>query len=381
MDDSKKAASIKPSVSEAQAVELVGRLYGRKVSKVQPLPSYDDQNFHVLVSATQESGDLSESYVLKVLNTADSQDADLVEVQTQVMMFLNRKGFPSPTPIPTIDGKIMSLETIKEGNVNKQHLIRLLTYLPGIPLAKITLDHQNYYELGRTVAQMDKILLEEFHQSPTKSLYREDFIWNLSNIHLLEKYLHEMEEGETLVIIKQVIQQFKEKIRPNISKFRKGFIHGDFNDCNILQKPVDSPADQVEDKAEKISPKAALWISGILDFGDLSYGCLVYELVIAMTYSMIERQDCLAFGGHTMAGFESVIPLTDDEREAVFPLVLCRYSQSLVISRHTLLLHPENEEYLTISTRYGRDRLHQLWQVGKEAAERIWFEIVKSYQR
>ncbi|XP_051898335.1 LOW QUALITY PROTEIN: hydroxylysine kinase-like [Pristis pectinata] len=376
------AVQIKPSLSNAQAVELVGRLYGLKVSEVQPMPSLLGPELpFVLVHETQGSGDHMKSYVLKVMNAADSQDADLVEAQTQVMMFLNQKGFPSSTPIPTTDGKIMSLETIKQGNDYKQYMVRLLTYLPGIPLAKFTLDHRIYYELGRTVAQMDKMLHEEFRHPTMKSLHRDKFIWNLSNTNLLERYLHEMEEGETLMIIKQVIQQFKEKIRPNLHKFRQGFIHGDCNDYNILLQSVDLSADQTVEKAEKTSPELTLRISGILDFGDMSYGCFVYELAITISYLMIDRQDPLSVGGHVIAGFESVIPLREEERGAVFLLVLCRFCQMLVMARHNVLLQPENEDYLTISSRNGWRCLQQLWRVGKEAAERIWFDVVKSYQQ
>ncbi|XP_067829440.1 hydroxylysine kinase-like [Heptranchias perlo] len=380
MSSTEKTVLIKPSLSEAQAVELVGQLYGLKVSSVQPLPSYDDQNFHILVSETKGTGDHSNGYILKVLNTVDSQDADLVEVQTRVMTFLNKKGFPSPTTIPTVDGKIMSLETIEQGTDYRQHMVRLLTYLPGTPLAKFTLDHRTFYKVGRTVAQMDKILHEEFRHPTVKSLHREEFMWSLSNTHLLEKYLHEMEESDTHSIVEQVIQQFKENILPNLGKFRKGVIHGDCNDFNILLEPMEPSAEVTVDKCDLIRPQPEFRISGILDFGDMSFGCFVYELAIAIAYLMIESRDPIGLGGHVIAGFESVIPLTEEERGAVFLLVLCRFSQSLVMARHSVLLNPENIEYLTITARKGWKHLHHLWGLGREAVERIWFDTAKSYQ-
>ncbi|XP_032870892.1 hydroxylysine kinase-like [Amblyraja radiata] len=379
MSDSGEAAVIRPSLSEAQVVELVGRLYGLKVSKVKPLPSYMDQNFHILVCETQEGGDHGESYVLKVLNTADSQDADLVEVQTRVMMFLNQKGFPTATPITTIDGKIMSLETIKQGSDYKQFMIRLLTYLPGVPMAKFTLDHQICYKLGRTIAQMDKALHEEFYHPTVKSLHRDGFMWNLSNTHLLERHLHEMEEGELLSIIEQVIQQFKEKIRPNLDKFHKGLIYGDCNEYNILLEPLDSPTEQAVERTGKSCPRSALRISGILDFGDMSFGCFVQDLAIIVMYLTIISQDPVGVGGHVIAGFESVIPLTEEERDSIYLLVFCRFSQSMVMARHNMLLDPDNAEYLNVSMKVGSKRLHQLWQVGKEAVEKVWFDTAKSY--
>ncbi|XP_060709753.1 hydroxylysine kinase-like isoform X2 [Hemiscyllium ocellatum] len=380
MSPSEKPALIKPSLTEAQAVELVERLYGLKVSGVQPMPSYIDQNFHILVSENQVTKDHSQSYVLKVMNTGDSEDADLIEAQTRAMIFLSEKGFPTPTPIPTIDGKIMSLETIEQGNECRQHMIRLLTYLPGVPFANLTLDHRMFYKMGRTFAQMDKALHEEFFHPTTQSLHREGFKWGLPYFHLLEEYLPEIEEDKTRSIVKQVLQQFKQKLLPNLSKFRKSIIHGDCNEYNILLAPVDYLADGMTDRSSTTHTQPEFRISAILDFGDLSYGCFVYELAISIMYLMTQSTEPLSVGGHVMAGFESIIPLTEDERDALFLLVLCRFSQSLLIASHSVLLHTENEEYIMVSVRKGWKCLHQLWQLGKEAVERIWFDTARSYQ-
>ncbi|XP_048376553.1 hydroxylysine kinase-like isoform X2 [Stegostoma tigrinum] len=381
MSSSEKTVLTKPTLTEAQVVELAERLYGLKVSSVQPMPSYDDQNFHILVSENQAIRDHGHSYVLKVMNTADSEDADLIEAQTRAMMFLCEKGFPAPTPIPTIDGKIMSLETIEQENECRRHMIRLLTYLPGTPFVNLTLDDRTFYKMGRTFAQMDKALHEEFRHPSTKSLHREGFRWNLSNFHLLEKYLPEMKEGETRSIVKQVLEQFKEKVLPNLSKFRRSIIHGDCNEHNILLAPVDPLAlEGMTERSSTTHPQPEFHISAILDFGDMSYGCFVYELAISITYLMIGRVEPLRVGGHVIAGFESVIPLTEDERDSLFLLVLCRFSQSLLIASYSVRLHPENEKYIMVSLRQGWKCLHQLWHQGKEAVERIWFDTARSYQ-
>ncbi|XP_038640269.1 hydroxylysine kinase-like [Scyliorhinus canicula] len=364
----------KPTLNEDQVVELVKRLYGLRVSSVQPMPSYIDQNFHVLVSESQETGDHSKSYVFKVMNSVDSQDTDLIEAQTRAMMFLNEKGFPSPIPIPTTDGRIMSLESIERGNECTQNMIRMLTYLPGVPFAKLTLDHRTFYRIGRTFAQMDKALHEGFRHPTAKCLHREGFRWDLSNLHLVEQYLCELKEGDTHSIVRQVVQEFKEKILPNLSHFRKGIIHGDCNENNILLEPM-------EGRRGPTHPHPEFRISAILDFGDMNYGCFVHELAISITYLTIMDSDPIGVGGHVIAGFESVIPLSEQERGSLFLLVLCRLSQSLLIAGHSVLLDPENEDYIMTSVRKGWRCLHQLWDLGKEAVEKIWFDTASSYQR
>lgn len=39
-------------------------------------------------------------------------------------------------------------------------MVRLLTYLPGTPVAKITTNAQILYEIGRLAASVDKVLSE-----------------------------------------------------------------------------------------------------------------------------------------------------------------------------------------------------------------------------
>lgn len=121
-------------------------------------------------------------------------------------------------------------------------------------------------------------------------------------------------------------------------------------------------------------------VSGILDFDDMSYGYYVFEVAIAIMYMMIESENPMHVGGHVLAGFESVIPLTPVERGALFLLVCSRFCQSLVIALYSCQLHPENEEYLMVTAKTGWKHLQQMFDMGQKAVEEIWFETAKSYE-
>lgn len=50
-------------------------------------------------------------------------------------------------------------------------MVRLLTYLPGTPVAKVTTNAQILYEIGRLAASVDKVLSEvSSHALPHTSL-------------------------------------------------------------------------------------------------------------------------------------------------------------------------------------------------------------------
>ncbi|NXY83818.1 HYKK kinase, partial [Alcedo cyanopectus] len=367
-NDSRAQTLTKPALGEQEVTALVARVFGLKVSWIRPLPSYDDQNFHVQVSRKEGEAEGADEYVLKITNSEDSQEPDLIEAQTQAMMLLSTEGFPAATPYLTKDGNVMALESGGTGLGNKKYMVRLLTYLPGIPVAKIATNAQILYEIGKLAASLDKALTEKFHHPSAKSLHRGQFIWNLANVPLLDQYIYALGQNKHRQVVEQVLEQFKGKIIPKLSTFRACINHGDLNDHNIL----------VENSSASQEPPQYR-VSGILDFGDMSYGYYVFEVAIAIMYMMIESPDPLSVGGHVLAGFESVLPLTEEERAALFLLVSGRFSQSLVMAAHTALLYPENKEYLMITAKSGWKHLMKMFEVGQEAVEKTWFETAAAY--
>ncbi|XP_042328694.1 hydroxylysine kinase isoform X2 [Sceloporus undulatus] len=359
----------KPAFSKEQATELVKRVFGIKVSEIKPLPSYDDQNFHVRVAKSEEIGEgTEEEYVLKIINSEDSQNPELIEVQTRIMMFLNKEGFPVATPHFTKEGEIMYLESVETASATKEYMVRLLSYLPGKTVATLPIGPPVLYEVGQLAARLDKTLTEKFQHPLIKRLHRGEFIWNLANVPLLKQYVYALGQSSYLEVVKQVIEQFSVKIVPNLSSFQPSINHGDLNDHNIL---IDTDSTSLQNPRYRVS--------GILDFSDMSYGYYIFEVAITIMYMMIESKDPLSVGGHVLAGFESIVALTAEERAALFLLVCGRFTQSLVMAAHTSLLHPENKEYLMITAKTGWKHLMTLFEMGQEAVEKIWFETAKTY--
>ncbi|KAG8594681.1 hypothetical protein GDO81_001293 [Engystomops pustulosus] len=255
----KSQISSKPAVNEAQAIKLAEAIYGLQVSKVKPLPSYVDQNFYIQTVDDGNNG--QREYVLKIMNGNDSVNSELIQVQTCAMKFLFDEGLPTPNPLSTKSGAIMSLEAI-------------------------------------------------------------------------------------------------------------GINHGDLNDHNLLVEKINISNENNGNEYR---------ISGILDFGDMSSGYYVFEVAITIMYMMIESTDPLPVGGYVLAGYESIIPLKDEEKEALFTLVCCRFAQSLVMARYSVLHCPENEEYLMITAKTGWKHLMTLLDMGKEVIEKIWGNTARSY--
>nr|XP_019606797.1 PREDICTED: hydroxylysine kinase isoform X1 [Rhinolophus sinicus] len=368
VDEQPSQALTKPTFSEAQACALVESVFGLKVSEIQPLPSYDDQNFHVCISRAEDTTDGTAEYVLKVSNTESSKTPDLIEVQTHIILFLRAAGFPTASVLRTKADNLTSLVSVDSGSEIKSYLVRLMTYLPGRPIANIPISPQLLYEIGRLAAKLDKTL-EKFHHPKLSSLHQENFIWNLKNVPLLEKYLYALGQSRNREIVEQVIQLFKDEVMTKFHHFRECINHGDLNDHNIL---VESSKSALGD--------TVYHVSGILDFDDMSYGYYVFEVAITIMYMMIESKNPIQVGGHVLAGFESVIPLTPIERGVLFLLVCSRFCQSLVMAAYSCQLYPENKEYLMITAKNGWKHLQQMLDMGQGAVEEIWFDTARSYE-
>ncbi|XP_078305261.1 hydroxylysine kinase isoform X2 [Panthera onca] len=223
-DDLQSQALTKPAFSETQASALVESVFGLKVSKIQPLPSYDDQNFHVCVSRTKDTTDGPTEYVLKISNTESSKTPELIEVQSHIIMFLRAAGFPTASVCRTKGDNLTSLVSIDSGSEIASYLVRLLTYLPGRPIAEIPISPQLLYEIGRLAGKLDKTL-EKFHHPKLSCLRRENFIWNLKNVPLLEKYLYALGQSRNREIVTQVIQLFKGEVLTKLGDFRECRFH------------------------------------------------------------------------------------------------------------------------------------------------------------
>ncbi|XP_017741254.1 PREDICTED: hydroxylysine kinase isoform X2 [Rhinopithecus bieti] len=216
-NDQQSEALSKPTFSEEQASALAESVFGLKVAKVQPLPSYDDQNFHVYASKTKDG---PTEYVLKISNTKASKNPDRIEVQNDIIMFLKAAGFPTSSVCRAKGDNTASLVSVDSGSEIRSYLVRLLTYLPGRPIAEIPISPQLLYEIGKLAAKLDKTL-QKFHHPKLSSLHRKNFIWNLKNVPLLEKYLYVLGQNRNREIVEHVIHLFKEEVMTKLSHFRE----------------------------------------------------------------------------------------------------------------------------------------------------------------
>ncbi|MGD9302512.1 MAG: aminotransferase class III-fold pyridoxal phosphate-dependent enzyme, partial [Desulfobacterales bacterium] len=322
-------------LSEQAAVRLAMDLFGLEVSAKQ-LPSERDQNFHLASPG-------GKAYVLKVANSTESRE--VLDCQNQAMLHIAAKrnvfgGNISVVPdvLSTTNGEQIAAV---QGPDGVTHFVRLLTYLPGKPLALVKPhDADLLTSLGRFMGRIDQVL-QDFDHSAT----HRHFHWDLENAcQIIENYLNYIKAPENRKLVKSFLRRFQTETESQLADLRTGIIHNDANDYNVLVIP------------------GGRWtntVGGMIDFGDMVYTRVVYEIAIACAYAMLNKADPLAAASHVVAGYHQTFPLTAQELAVLFDLICMRLCMSVCHSANQSRQEPENE-YLRISEKPAWDLLGKL---------------------
>ena len=313
-----------PRFSEQDAVSIARDFFGFDASARQ-LPSERDQNFHL----TCRTG---EQYVLKVANATES--VEVLEFQNQVMMHIARNKdrlepgiVAAPEICTSINGEqIMSMEGLEGAT----HFVRLLTYLPGKPLARVRPhDAHLLTDLGRFFGGLDRILADFDHPAAHR-----DFHWDLKNAgRVVNRTIGFIDDPVKGDLIKRFLERFQTQIEPQLQRLPTSVIHNDANDYNVLVEPHGKWRNRV---------------SGVIDFGDMVFTYTVCEVAIACAYAMLNKTDSLAAAAHIVAGYHQNRPLTELELEVLFDLICMRLCMSVCHAANQTRFEPDNE-YLRIS--------------------------------
>jgi Ser/Thr protein kinase RdoA (MazF antagonist) len=308
-----------PAFDSESAQTIANEFFGIRAGARQ-LPSERDQNFLLTDSA-------GEKLVLKIGNALEERD--FLEAQNFVLKHLAERVAFCQQLVPATSGE----EIVSAQAANGQtHFVRLVRYLPGVPLAEIEPQPPPLLrDLGRTLGQLAQALTDFDHPAVHRT-----FHWDLSSgHHVLSEYAPLIKDDA----LRRLVLQYRFNFDPNL---RRSVIHGDANDYNVLVNPE------------------SMTVSGLLDFGDMVYSYTAGDLAIAIAYVVLDKADPLAAATQVVDGYTSEFALLDNEREALWPLVLLRLCMSVCLAAFQQQQRPDNE-YLSISQRAIAENLPRLF--------------------
>jgi len=300
-----------PALTADAAARIALQFFGVD-GTATPLPSERDQNFLIATAA-------GDRFVLKIANSTDSRA--LLEAQNAALAHVARTTTLCPRLIPALDGAPITEMTTDAGT---GHLVRLLTWLPGAPLASIVDPPSSLLEsLGAAVAELDTALDAFDHPA----LHRA-FHWDLARgLALVRDLSPRISDSDLRGLVVRVAQQVDFRDGPRLDTLRRAVVHNDPNDHNVL---VDGT------------------VTGIVDFGDIVHSYAIADLAIAVAYAVLGKPDPLAAAVDVVRGYQRLRPLADEELASLFGLVLLRLCMSVSIAAEQQQQRPD-DAYLGVS--------------------------------
>ena len=193
---------------------------------------------------------------------------------------------------------------------------------------------------------------------------RENRKWNLLYFLDFRKLFHltpNLDKAE------KIIDMFEEHITSKIPTFKQSIIHADINGLNLVLK-------------NKLSEDEKRYcFASFIDFGGCSKTCTVFELAISLAYIMMENlrpvtcSNVVEFVSPLISGYSSVMPLSEEEQESLYYLVLARCCQSAMNGEISFKEEPWNT-YLLTTVKKAWLLVDELLDIPKESIDHVWFQ-------
>ena len=205
--------------------------------------------------------------------------------------------------------------------------------------------------------------LQKFTNEAIES--RQNIHWNLLYFLDMRKKIPLIESTSKTERSILILDAFEKHVTPKLPKFEQSIIQGDVNGLNIVM--------------EKKNLIDGYQYLSFIDFSDATKTCTVFELAVGLAYIMAENltpitcSNCFEFVRPMIDGYTSVLPLTKDELDCLYYLVLARCCQSAVNGEICYKQEPWNT-YLLLSPGKLWILSDKLLEMTKEKVDQIWFQ-------
>ncbi len=286
-------------------------------------------------------------FMLKISHP--SETALIADFQTQALLHLARTD-----PLLPVQRIVLTLDDVPsfvaDPGDGLPRVVRLFTYLPGLPMPEALRTPVQQQNLARTLARLDIALRDFDHPAGALQLP-----WDIQRADGVRSLLTHIEDPVRRTLAERVLDRFERTVKPVLHSLPTQPIHNDFNIYNVLVDPHDTDR-----------------IAAILDFGDMVRAPTVNDLAVAAAYQVGTGDDPLADVVHFVAAYHSVRALSAAEIEVLFTLIMARLVMVVAISGWRAIRYPENAPYLLRNNLVSWARLQACEHVGAETAQTLF---------
>jgi 4-aminobutyrate aminotransferase-like enzyme/Ser/Thr protein kinase RdoA (MazF antagonist) len=320
----------RPAFSLDDARQILAARFGLD-GVLTPLDSERDQNFLVESSAGR--------FVFKVVNAAEPDSA--MAFQTALLRHVETiaPDLPLPRVVATLDGGDVAAAT---GPGGERHALRVVSWLPGVPMAQARAAIGTSSDLGRVLGRLSAALVGFGHPGAFR-----DFDWHIGQTLGSRARLDAIGDPDRRALVAACLDRFAERVLPRLASLRHSVIHNDANDWNVL---VDVPSGRV---------------TGLIDLGDAVFAPTVAEAAVACAYAMLGQDDRVATAVALARAYHLTHPITEPEIDLLPDLLAARLCISVSIS--AMRQSTSSDPYLFVSEAPAWAALEWLSAGGRDA--------------
>ena len=339
--------AVPPCLTAADAVAIARDRYGLNV-EARPMVSERDQNF---LLRTPDGRQL----VLKIANALE--DPLVTDFQIRALQHIESKkdaSIAAPTIVETKDGR--SDAVVEHGNA--RHVTRVVSYLPGRPLADVPLTPALCRDLGACLARLDRALADFSHPGADQSL-----LWDIKRATRIRELLPHVKDPDARGLLQATLDEFEKLALPGFATLRRQVIHNDANPGNVLVAPDGRR------------------IAGLIDFGDMLGSPLIVDVAVAAAYLRVLQGNPLTLITELIAGFHSVTALTRPETDVLHELIKTRLATTVAILAWRESLRDKDDAYLrdaSAAERTALPFLRLMAEIPRANAQQIYSQVCAS---
>jgi Ser/Thr protein kinase RdoA (MazF antagonist) len=298
-----------PDIPLQEIASAVQLQYGMDGEFLQ-LISERDQNFHLRTAG-------GAGYVVKVVSSAEP--AIVSAFQLAALLHLENLESPQvPRVIRTRNGGA-SGSVVHAGKV---YLLRIVSYLDGVPMADAGIDQYLARDFGAALARLGVALQGLSHRGERPAL-----LWDLQRTDELMPLLAHIDDPAIRRSVATVLGDFETSVKPKLGNLRCQVIHGDANPGNVLVEPNRRR------------------VTGLIDFGDMIRAPLICDVAIAAAYLRSGGDDPLEMIAPFVAAYDAVRPLEGPETALLFDLVRARLATTITILYWRINARRDDDRY------------------------------------
>lgn len=302
-------AAARPSFDAADVIDIARRTFDVDADGARDLGSERDQTFLLA------DGDGKPLAVMKVSNAAE--DPATLDMEALGVIHASRVDPTLPLAIPRLvpGSSPGSADPEARRAVHRaadgDHHVRMYSVLPGRGRVEaIELSDAALIAWGEMAARVGRGLRGFFHPAAQRTM-----LWDIQHAGQTRELLGSIRDTEHRELVRVVLDRFETSVVPVWPSLRAQVVHTDLTTDNAL---IDEDG----------------FITGIVDFGDMSHSALVTDLASVLDSLLIGRTGDELFRSARLVldGYQRVTPLEPLELRLIGELLAARAAVTIAIS-------------------------------------------------